>query len=337
MTDHLSPETISTHLDGRLASAAEAAARAHLEACAPCRRERDALRETAALLRESPLLDPPEHLYGDVLRRVRASGAPPAPSLWGRWVPLLATAGVMIGVGLSLWKDRLPSAPASIELKKQVIGHLNRNEPLISLQDSTKGLSIQKVPDKREYISRGRETSFSLSPLESPLPAANVRVGPTRPESTPHPPLRGTFSPKGRRTDSPVLEQAAPVLLDLQGYTSGVTTFTTIVLKDASAWETLWKKHTLPLGSPPPPPAVDFSRDMVVAVFLGEKPSGGWGVRIAGVDIRGGDATVSYKVSAPRVDRITTTALTRPYHIKTLPRRDGKVRFRKIRHFPTIF
>lgn len=42
-----------------------------------------------------------------------------------------------------------------------------------------------------------------------------------------------------------------------------------VVVRDRAALDTLWRRATLGQPAPPPPPAVDFAREMVVAVAAG--------------------------------------------------------------------
>ena len=55
------------------------------------------------------------------------------------------------------------------------------------------------------------------------------------------------------------------------------------VAKTAAEFQTLWQQH----APGRPLPAVDFAKNMVVAVFLGSRPSGGFAVEITGVQQRG--------------------------------------------------
>lgn len=47
----------------------------------------------------------------------------------------------------------------------------------------------------------------------------------------------------------------------------------TVVVDSAEKWQELWNRHSGAVHSEPP--AVDFSREMVVAVFLGQRQRGG--------------------------------------------------------------
>jgi PrcB C-terminal len=69
---------------------------------------------------------------------------------------------------------------------------------------------------------------------------------------------------------------------------------------------------------------------MVVAVFLGIRPTGGYGVEITAARREGGTLVVEYVERRPRPDALLTQALTAPFHIVALPRHDGAVTFRHV-------
>jgi hypothetical protein len=63
------------------------------------------------------------------------------------------------------------------------------------------------------------------------------------------------------------------------------------------------------------PPAVDFSRYSVVAIFAGERPTGGWSIRIKSVEQTERTCVVSYEVKGPPRGAIVTQAITHPYAV----------------------
>ena len=49
-------------------------------------------------------------------------------------------------------------------------------------------------------------------------------------------------------------------------------------VRSAAEWETLWRQHAGERARPP----VDFAKEMVVAVFLGSRPTAGFSIEIVG-------------------------------------------------------
>jgi hypothetical protein len=97
-----------------------------------------------------------------------------------------------------------------------------------------------------------------------------------------------------------------------------------VVVRTSAEWAALWKQH-----SPgQKPPAFDPARSMVVGVFLGSRPSGGFAVEITGVRREGPDLIVTYRESKPDPQMMVIQMLTSPFHLVRIDRDDGTVRFR---------
>ena len=63
----------------------------------------------------------------------------------------------------------------------------------------------------------------------------------------------------------------------------------------------------------PAPPSVDFSRSKVVTVFLGSRPTGGYGIAIGDAKLEGKTLIVGVNIREPGAGTITTQAFTSPY------------------------
>lgn len=116
--------------------------------------------------------------------------------------------------------------------------------------------------------------------------------------------------------------QPGPLRVIAQGQQSEVQEPRQVVVTSREAWAALWQQH----GAQLPVPAVDFTRESIVAVFLGTRPSGGYGVDI--VAVRTGAApVVEYRERRPGPDMMTTQALTFPFSIVAVPVLAGTPRF----------
>ena len=98
------------------------------------------------------------------------------------------------------------------------------------------------------------------------------------------------------------------------------------VAKTAAEFQTLWQQH----APGRPLPAVDFAKNMVVAVFLGSRPTGGFAVEITGVESEGEATVVRWAERKPAPGQMASQVLTAPSFMATVPRRDGPVRFEKV-------
>jgi hypothetical protein len=63
----------------------------------------------------------------------------------------------------------------------------------------------------------------------------------------------------------------------------------------------------------PPLPEVDFRRESVVAIFIGQRPTGGYEIDLEEVTIEDGEVYVSLRENEPAEDAITTQVLTSPW------------------------
>ena len=111
-----------------------------------------------------------------------------------------------------------------------------------------------------------------------------------------------------------------------KGTQSGIDDMRTVTVRSADEWTKLWRAHSADKA----PPAVDFSREMVVGVFLGSRPTSGYAVEITSVREEAASLVVQYRTGSPSGDMITAQVITSPFHLVAIPRREGDVRFEKI-------
>lgn len=114
-----------------------------------------------------------------------------------------------------------------------------------------------------------------------------------------------------------------------RGTQSGIVRPSRSVITTPDEWAALWAQHTAHAEPPPPRPPVDFVCEMVVAVFAGERPTGGHAVEITRIVPEGSAATVYYRETTPPPGSFVTEALTHPFHIVRLRRLDLPIVFQR--------
>lgn len=108
-----------------------------------------------------------------------------------------------------------------------------------------------------------------------------------------------------------------------KGEVSGQQTAKQVTVRSAAEWKALWNDHAPTENLP----TVDFTKDMVVGIFLGSQPSAGHGVEIVGVRTEGKDLIVEYVQKQPARGIMAAQILTEPYHLVAVPQHAGTVRF----------
>jgi len=108
-------------------------------------------------------------------------------------------------------------------------------------------------------------------------------------------------------------------------YYSGLIEPQRLVVRDPAAWAEIWAaiwKRQSPL---PELPQVDFAREMLVVVALGERPTGGYDILVDSAVATPDRLEIWIRAIASRCG--VTQALTQPVDIARLPRSEAVVRF----------
>jgi protease stability complex PrcB-like protein len=125
-----------------------------------------------------------------------------------------------------------------------------------------------------------------------------------------------------------VLVQSSSTVRSIdKGAHSSITSSRHVVVRTQAEWDALWQEH-LPTRDRPP---VDFTKEMVVGVFLGSRPTAGYGVTIVSAEAKGGVLHVEYRETRPRAGTYGAQVITFPYHLVAIPKSPAKdVKFEKV-------
>jgi hypothetical protein len=112
-----------------------------------------------------------------------------------------------------------------------------------------------------------------------------------------------------------------------QGQQSGVEEERQVVASTSEAFVALWRDHATPAA---PLPAVDFTREAVVGLFLGTRPTAGYRVDVASVRRTADAVVVQFRERRPPADVLTAQVLTAPYILVAIPASTAPIRVERV-------
>jgi hypothetical protein len=115
----------------------------------------------------------------------------------------------------------------------------------------------------------------------------------------------------------------------ITGVNSGIEDARTLVIKDQATWNNIWQAHNRESNASQA--QVDFSKKMLVAVFLGTRGSGCY--RIANLRIwrDAGKLAATYFEAEPSPQDVCTTMITTPYFIAEIDLSNEPVEFNSVK------
>jgi hypothetical protein len=120
------------------------------------------------------------------------------------------------------------------------------------------------------------------------------------------------------------LDKAIPFSTVERGFHSEIREAISTVFRSEDRWKRFWMRHA---ASEPHP--IDFSKEMAIAVFMGEQQTGGFSLDIQQVEDKSGLLKVLVHITKADQETIIPHVLTQPYHIIKLQKMDVPIRFAK--------
>ncbi len=116
-----------------------------------------------------------------------------------------------------------------------------------------------------------------------------------------------------------------------QGGYSGFNTHDCNVARTQEEWEDMWVKAHLTETPDATPPGPLPEGAMAVAVFAGQRSSGGYAIEIEGTHEEDGKTIVDWRENTPKQGGgVNTGALTTPWGIKLVPATENEVTFKNL-------
>jgi hypothetical protein len=177
-------------------------------------------------------------------------------------------------------------------------------------------------------IAPAKPVSAAAAPSH-PVKPAPASPSPLPPVTHVQPPAETAAAPAPAAAKPDVLNIRA-ILPEWKGVNSGVRDPRTVIVESADMWQALWTEHTAGMQPMPPLPDVDFSRNLVIGVFAGQKATAGYGIEIIETRASPTSLTVLYRETIPDTTAIPAQTPTQPYHLEVIPKSNLLIQFKKV-------
>lgn len=150
-------------------------------------------------------------------------------------------------------------------------------------------------------VSLSAQPDDSTAPVPAPAPPADTTsVGQPAPAAAP---ASQGYAPYG--------DTGALSIRRLGQWTrTGISESRRLVIRDANAWAAFWSE--LGVGERP---EIDFTRDLIVAVAAGQRPSGGFEIAINRITQSAGELGIEVVETEPGPNCMTSGSLTQPVDV----------------------
>jgi hypothetical protein len=123
--------------------------------------------------------------------------------------------------------------------------------------------------------------------------------------------------------DSPTTPEAnLPITRVAQGYFSAGEASQRLVIRSQADLTVAWDAMFRTFSEPPEIPIIDFSREMLIIVRAGAKPSGGYCITVDSAVGSQRRMTVTVRSGGPTASNPILPVVTNPFDVVRVPRRD---------------
>jgi protease stability complex PrcB-like protein len=183
-------------------------------------------------------------------------------------------------------------------------GEGTTGEPAVSLAPAPEPTTASTAIQPNEP----KQATDSVTPKTADAPPAAVQGPPAAVAASPS--QEQGYAPYGSGNDLEIRRIG-------QWTRTGINEARRLVIRDANTWASFWSE--LGVGERP---AVDFSRDIVLAVAAGQRPSGGYEIAISRVRQADGALTIEVTETDPGPNCMTAASLTQPVDVVVIPAQD---------------
>jgi hypothetical protein len=287
------------YLENKLNPKEKVKVESHLSQCPACQQSLADIKGMIGLLQTVSKKELPENYYDDT--ELKLEGAQsilrsnPNPFFNPQiYVPVISACIIIVYI-ISYNNDKpnnepMPTQAPNCELSKKEISisHETSNKPN-NQQKSQPIPELTQEPVSKPVLNQTSTKTLKLAKLNVDESQSTV--------------LRGSnYKPKR-------------IIKQWQDVYSGIKTKETLIIDSQKDWQELWQKHTQNVQPVPSLPDVDFTKNMVIAVFMGEKNTGGYGIHVSKIEETNNNVYIELEETVPSSGTIVSQSFTQPYHI----------------------
>lgn len=112
-----------------------------------------------------------------------------------------------------------------------------------------------------------------------------------------------------------------------EGSHGGFKDAQSLVIKDQKGLQKIYTQINMTRRPGLPIPEIDFENEMVIALFMGEKNSGGYSTKVQNLVPKGKELEIIVKETTP--EGMTTTVICQPFYFCKVKRSDSQITFKK--------
>ncbi|MBN2754638.1 MAG: protease complex subunit PrcB family protein [Candidatus Goldbacteria bacterium] len=325
---------ISDYIDGTLKGEQLKNFLAHLKTCKECRNQLDALKNAVQYAKSGRAEDLPVNFLATLSKRLDEADSKKAKTKfsWPVFMKVSGTVAAMLIVGVLV---RQIYDTKTIKADKEWLEAESVQKPVV--------VERAKTAEELKSVKQGINMA-DLAPLKSEAPAeityakkksaAPSRAIITKSEAAPAAGMASKSAAAPAYDTADEIAPASAVQLQEQeinpfskevfsGTHSGMAAGMKVVFKN----KMIWNLAPGIIADNPWLGKVDFSRQMVVLVNSGEKPTAGYSAKIKSISIQETKIVILYSETSPAKDAITAQVITSPYSIAVIPISSKPVEF----------
>jgi len=130
------------------------------------------------------------------------------------------------------------------------------------------------------------------------------------------------------KTDKPAESEYVGYTILAQGIQSAITEPGDYIIDNKELLDSLWLLHYSYISAQPESPNINFDEEVVIGVFMGEKPSSGFWVKLDSIFVENGEQIVLVSANTEPEDNATIVQMaTQPFFFAATTKTKHNIKF----------